>query len=382
MLDGMPNVIPAALRERARCHAGVVTRKQAVQAGLTPSKIAWLLRRRAWCQLHPGVYATFTGAVPRDARLWAAVLYAGDGAFLSHETAAWINSLTDEPPAIHVTIPITRRVIPPEGVVIHRSSRKPMTWRPPGIPPSTIAERTVIDLIQQAANVDAVIALVTRGFSQRLLQEAYLREEARGCKKLRWRRELDEIISLAAGGVHSPLEYRHDRDVQRAHGLPEPVKQARFQKPDGSWGYRDRCYPQYGGLVIELDGKRYHPEERRGQDTERDNQAAVTGATLRYGWDAVTRRACETARQEAAALGHRGWTGTLRPCSPGCRAVASAPPAVQLAGRGVPATGHPAPPARLGCPGRYASSARSTAAVSARSGSTTCAPASRSSADE
>ena len=31
------------------------------------------------------------------------------------------------------------------------------------------------------------------------------------------------------------------------------------------------------------------------------NQAAVTGSTLRYGWNDVTRKACETARQEEAA---------------------------------------------------------------------------------
>ncbi|MGH3280913.1 MAG: hypothetical protein ACRDNW_17510, partial [Trebonia sp.] len=48
----------------------------------------------------------------------------------------------------------------------------------------------------------------------------------------------------------------------------------------------------------------------------------VTGATLRYGWSDVTRRACETARQEADALRNRGWTGTLKPCSPDCRVVA------------------------------------------------------------
>ncbi|HEY0935691.1 MAG TPA: hypothetical protein VGD91_18330 [Trebonia sp.] len=100
--------------------------------------------------------------------------------------------------------------------------------------------------------------------------------------------------------------------MQRAHGLPEPARQARFRQPDGSNGYRDRCYPEYGGLVIELDGKRFHPEERRGRDRTRDNQAAVTGSRLRYGWDDVTRRACETARQQAGALRHRGWAGALR----------------------------------------------------------------------
>jgi hypothetical protein len=141
-------------------------------------------------------------------------------------------------------------------------------------------------------------------------------------KKLRWRHELDEIISMAAGGTHSVLEYRHDRDVQRAHGLPEPVKQARFRKPDGTNGYRDRYYPEYGGLVIELDGKRFHRDEQRDRDQERDNQVAVTGSTLRYGWSEVTHQTCETAKQEAHALRNRGWTGKLEPCSPSCRAVA------------------------------------------------------------
>lgn len=196
-----------------------------------------------------------------------------------------------------------------------------MVWRPPGVPPYTIAEETVIDLVQAAANEDDVIALVTSGFNRKLLTESHLRVVAQTRKKLRWRDELDEIISMAAGGTHSVLEYRHDRDVQRAHGLPEPVKQAKFRKSDGTYGYRDRYYPQYGGLVIELDGKRFHLGEQRGRDRERDNQAAVAGSTLRYGWSDVTRKACETARQEADALRHRGWNGTIEPCSPDCRAV-------------------------------------------------------------
>ena len=68
-------------------------------------------------------------------------------------------------------------------------------------------------------------------------------------------------------------------------------------------------------------GRRFHEDEQRGRDQERDNQAAVTGSTLRYGWNDVTRRPCETARQEADALRHRGWAGNLKPCSPGCLAA-------------------------------------------------------------
>lgn len=323
MLDGVPNLTPAPLRQQILNQAGIVTRKQAIRAGLSADKVAWLLKQGTWRTVFRGTYATFTGPTERKALLWAAVLYAGQGAYLSHRTAAILNRLTDDTPSvIDVTIPSNRRVEVPKGLTIHLSSHKPMIWTPPGTPPYSIAEETVLDLVQGVTDKDEVIALVTSGFNRKLLTENHLKAVARTRKKLRWRDELDEIISLAAGGAHSPLEYRHDRDVQRAHGLPEPVKQAKFRKPDGTNGYRDRYYPQYGGLVIELDGKRYHPDDQR--DRERDNQAAVTGTTLRYGWVDVTRKACETARQEAAALRNRGWTGTLKPCSPGCRAVAVA----------------------------------------------------------
>jgi hypothetical protein len=362
-LAGVLSDIPVTVRRQIRDQGGVITRRQAAQAGLSSDKVRWLLTRGDWRQVHRGVYVTFTGPVGRRASLWAAVLYAGRGAYLSHETAAEINGLSDdESPAIAVTIPASRRVRPPAGVVIHHSSRKAITWRPPGMPPYTVAEETVVDLVQAAAAVDDVIALVTRGYGRRLLIEDQLRRVAGERKKLRWRCELDEIIQVAAGGAYSLLEYRHDRDVQRAHGLPEPVKQDRFRKPGGGWGYRDRCYPQFGRLVIELDGRRFHPDEQRGRDQERDNQAAVTGATLRYGWDDVTRRACETAEQIAEALHNRGWAGALQPCSPSCRAVAGRRPGTGPAG--------------------YGRSARSTDAVSVRSGSTASAPAmARSSAE-
>jgi hypothetical protein len=323
ILGCVNNEIPRSLRDKASSQAGLVARAQALDAGMSLKAVQWRLKTGAWRPVHPGVYLTLTGPVTGRARLWAAVLYAGRGAYLSHETAAEINRLKDDrSPAIHVTIPANRRVKPPKDVVIHTSSYTAMLWRPPGVPPYTIAEETVIDLVQAAIGKNDVVALVTGGFSRRLLAGDLLRTLARSRRKLRWRHELDEIIDRAAGGAHSPLEYRHDRDVQRAHGLPEPVRQAKFRKPDGTWGYRDRCYPQYGGLVIELDGKRFHPDEQRDRDRERDNQAAVTGSTLRYDWDDVTSRPCETARQEASALRHRGWTGTLKPCSPTCRAVA------------------------------------------------------------
>jgi hypothetical protein len=319
ILSLVRNEVPRALRERVRLQAGVVSRQQALQAGMPGEVIAWKVRSERWPQLYPGVYATFPGTVPRNALLWAGVLYAGPQARLSHHTAAELHRLSDEPdPALHITIPESRRVRPPAGVVIHRSARLGRLWQPVGLPPHTFVDETIIDLVAAAGTVDEVVALVSTAFGRNLASEAHLRRLAAERVRMRWRRELSEIISECARGAHSPLEYRYDRDVQRAHGLPEPVRQAAFRKRDGSRGYRDRYYPDYGGLAVELDGQRFHPPEQRIRDIERDNQAAVSGATLRYGWDAVTRRPCETAVQVAEALRHRGWAGAVTPCSPYC----------------------------------------------------------------
>ncbi len=319
----MRETIPSGLLEQARWQAGLITREQALCAGLSSSAIRSKVAHTRWQQVHRGVYATYTGSLAREARLWAAVLYAGPGARLSHESAAEIVRLTDRrSPSIHVTIPANRRVKPPPGVVIHISSSGSAGWRyARGIPPHTFAEETVIDLVHGAGDLNDVIAYVTGAFGRKLTTKERLMQEVAARPRLRWRADLGEIIAAGAGGAHSVIEYRYDRDVERAHGLPPASKQVPFTKPNGSKGFRDRCYEGYG-LIIELDGKQYHPDELKGRDQDRDNHAAATaGSTLRYGWIDVTRKQCASAAQVHAALTRRGYTGPLKPCSPTCGAL-------------------------------------------------------------
>src|ERR1700722_271817 len=166
----MGDVIPKTLRALAGGQAGVVTRQQALGAGMSPGAIAAKIKFGRWQRVHVGVYATFTGPVTRDAQLWAAVLAAGPGAQLSHQTAAEINRLTDrESPLIHVTIPANRRITQPKGVIIHISSNLTFGWRfARGVPPYTFAEETLVDLVHGATNIDDVIAHVTAGFAKKL----------------------------------------------------------------------------------------------------------------------------------------------------------------------------------------------------------------------
>jgi len=134
----------------------------------------------------------------------------------------------------------------------------------------------------------------------------------------RWRADLHELIIAAASGDHSVLEFRYHRDVERAHGRPEPDKQVPFTGPGGRRGRRDRVYEEYG-VVVELDGRLAHPQVNRWRDKTRDNAAAAAGKQpLRYGWEQVGWEPCATAAEVARVLRLHGWEGRPRPCSPGC----------------------------------------------------------------
>ncbi|HET9078950.1 MAG TPA: type IV toxin-antitoxin system AbiEi family antitoxin domain-containing protein [Trebonia sp.] len=315
--------IPPSLRQVIAEQAGVVSRQQLLRAGVSRSTIDSKVKRGRWQQVHRGVYCTFTGEVKWEARLWAAALYAGPGALLSHETAAEILGLANRRnPVIQVTVPACRRVHPQEGLAIHRSTFDYPRWRPQrGVPPHTFYAETIIDLVASAGTLDDAVAWVSRGIARNKISAAQLTAAARARRRFRWGEQIGDLIAQVAGGSHFPLEFRYDRDVERAHGLPPATKQSRFTKPDGTKGFRDRCYERYG-LIVELDGLEFHDEEQRVRDRARDNDAVVTvGATLRYGWPDVNRTPCETAAQVHRTLLKRGYRGTLRPCSAACRAL-------------------------------------------------------------
>ena len=135
--------VPQRVRETARLQCGIVSRSQAIAAGMPPGSVRSKLRTGCWLQVHRGVYATFTGPLPREAQLWAAVLYAGSGAVLSHESAGELQHLVDRPcGVIHVTVPASRRVTPVPGLVIHISDQPTRLDRyPAGQVPVTLVER-------------------------------------------------------------------------------------------------------------------------------------------------------------------------------------------------------------------------------------------------
>jgi hypothetical protein len=173
-----------------------------------------------------------------------------------------------------------------------------------------------LDLAAAADSLYDVCGWVTRGIGRRLTTEDRLRQAMVLRGKMRWRAELEELLSPAATGVHSPLEWRCHRDVERPHGLPAGTAQARA-RVGGRTAYRDKLYAKYG-IALELDGRLAHPADRRWDDIRRDNAAAANRiTTLRYGWIDVATRPCAVAAEITQVLMTRGFTGA-RPCSPRC----------------------------------------------------------------
>jgi very-short-patch-repair endonuclease len=300
---------------------GVFTWQQALGCGHTRSGIRAQLRAGRWRRFMGRVYASFTGPPARPSELWAVVLRAGRGAVLSHETAAELVGLVDEPSSlIHVTVPASRRVARIAGAVLHRSSRTRAARHPTRLPPQTRVEETVLDLVDRSRNLDEALCWVSRAGGRRLTTPHRLRQAMARRARLRWRDEVSAALVDVARGCHSVLELRYARDVERAHGLPAGHRQVVRRRRGGRW-YDDVCYHGFRTRV-ELDGRTAHPDEHRFRDLRRDNAAVTAGdAVLRYGWADVAGEACACAVQVAAVLCRNGWDGVLRRCGPDCGIV-------------------------------------------------------------
>ena len=310
---------------------GVLARWQAPAAGLSPAAIDARLRRGRWQSLYHGVYAAYTGVPPRESLLWAGLLRAGPGAVLSHHTAAELDGLTDRPsPVTHVTIGSERHVRlcghdergPTPRLVVHRTERLDAIRHPARTPPRTRIEETVLDLVQLSASFDDAFSWLSRGCGRRLVTVQLLREALVLRSRTRWRDATIGALALIAEGVHSNLEYRYVRDVERAHGLPEAKRQFRMAGGLSATGsqYLDNLYQRFG-VAAELDGRAYHLVEDRWRDIRKDNASAASGiVTLRFSWTDVNCRAYEVAAEVGAALRQRGWDGQPCRCGPACTA--------------------------------------------------------------
>jgi very-short-patch-repair endonuclease len=242
---------PPTLPDLARRQWGVVTRDQLVDAGMATRGISDWVRAGRLRRLHRGVYAFGHDRLRTEGYWTAAVLACGQGAVLSHRSAAALWNLRQAGAAlIDVTVPSRNGRVRRAGVRVHRSGRLSAeeVTRRDGIPVTTVA-RTLLDLTdvldRQALRRAITEAEYLNLFDLTSLDAVVDRNPGRGSAKLR------SAADTANDRTRSPLEDRFLGLLER-HGVERPLTNCWIA------GYEaDFAWPR-AGLVVELDGVAAH----------------------------------------------------------------------------------------------------------------------------
>lgn len=306
--------VPAAILRLARQQAGVVSRPQVFDAGVSRTVLSRLVADGRWGRLDRGIYRVPDVPASWLGLTWAGVLLGGDGARVGGRAAAVLNGLElGEPLPIEVLVPFGRHLTHRDWVRFVQERDRVRGRSTRAEPPRIRVEDTVLDLCADATDkvvVDLLTSAVQRGLTSCDAVQAALDR-----RRIAHRPFLQALLLDIASGVHSGLELGYLQNVERAHGLPDGRRQ---RARPGRTGYLDVLYEQYA-LVVELDGRVGHVGEGRWRDRRRDNVHTRAGLrTLRFGWHEVTHQPCEVAVEVAEVLIGVGWPGYPGRC-PRCR---------------------------------------------------------------
>jgi very-short-patch-repair endonuclease len=262
-----------------------------VALGIGPAAIDKRLSRGSLIEIHRGVYAVGHLAPAPFQREHAALLAIGDGAVLSHLTAAEVWGLgMGDGNGVHAIAPPRTGRRSRHGLVVHRPRTVPrdeVTGRH-GLPLTTVA-RTLVDLasvvdrraLERAIDKAEHLGLLDHGELERTLDRAPGR---RGTRTLR------RILATLEGPnrTRSELEERF-LALCRDAGLPLPRMNQRLGLSAGS-AEVDCLWPTQR-LVVELDGFASHSTRIAfGRDRWRDRQLRRAGfEPLRYTWNDIVR---------------------------------------------------------------------------------------------
>lgn len=294
-----------ALMELAGRQDGIVTRRDALNLGLTSDDVVRLVRRDVLHPVHRGVYHVGHPAPSRRARHRAASVAFGGTAGISHRPAAALRGVVfDDGAPIEVTTATGVRGTR-DGVRVHvaRGLTADDLVIVQGIACVTL-ERAMLDV---AARDRTQFALLFDAADRKRLvdPQRIARELGRG-------RPGSTVVGARLRSYAGPelteseLEERFLTRVVRHYGLPEPTLQAsplphRSQRVDVTWpGPR---------VAVELDSRTWHAIQATwGEDHERDLALRRAGwIPLRYTFNQVCEHPGDVADDLRRALdGRRG----------------------------------------------------------------------------
>lgn len=292
-----------AIAAIARRQHGAFNRGQALEAGLTRTKIEGRLARGLWERLDYGVFRMAGTPSTWRQQLVAACL-AGP-AVASHRSAAELWSFPGTRRDLIEVTALRHRRRKCDAVIWHESyllSPDQMT-EVDGIQ-VTRPLRTFLD-IAGVIERDELEVVRDDGIRRGLFTAASGLEMVQRLGPLRRGARLAEAVLETAVGTPRPpdsvLETRFAQLIRDA-SLPEPV--AQYPITDGDRTIRvDFAFPK-ARLAVELDGEEYHWGERAEcRDRSRDRLLARIGwRVLRFTWNDVVRRPDEVVADVAGAI--------------------------------------------------------------------------------
>lgn len=299
----------AALAALAARQHGVMTLAQLGALGLGARGVHHRLARGRLHRLHRGVYAVGHDALSIDGRRMAAVLACGEGALLSHRSAAAAWGLRPTARARWDVTTTRRGRRSPPGIDLHASA--PMhpddaaTLR--GVAITSVA-RTIVDLAA-VLGPDPLGRAVHQAEVLGLLDVAAVRAVLARLPRRRGSGALVAILSAPSPGpTRSTLEERFLALCRRG-GLPAPRCNAHVPTATALVEV-DALWPAER-VVVELDGAAVHRTRRAFHaDRRRDAALAAEGyVVVRLTWERVTREQRTVVEELRRVLAVR------RPCS-------------------------------------------------------------------
>lgn len=271
----------------AASQAGVISFRQAVGLGMTPSAIERRLRSGDWDRIYEGVFRIHWTPQTWEQGVRAALLRFGSKAVVSHRAAGFLLGLDGVAQIVELTVAGHYRSH--AGVIVHQVRELPPDlWDANGLP-ITSPTRTLIDLASVLREESLELALesalrVGLVSTQKVEQAVEKARRRRGIPKLR--SILGERYGAAPTG--SLFEVKFQR-VLRAADLPAPVRQ-HLVIVGGRSFYLDFAFPD-SQIGIECDGFGAHGG-RRSFDSDRERRTLLTSAgwrLLHFTWGDLSR---------------------------------------------------------------------------------------------
>jgi very-short-patch-repair endonuclease len=238
----------------------VISRRQLLALGYSSKGIEHRLRRGRLHVLHRSVYAVGRREVGEEGRWMGAVLVCGDGAALSHRSAAALYGIGSEriwertadlvTPLIELSVPGSagaRR----RGLRVHRRSLPAAELTSHRDVPVTAIVRTLIDLatLEPASRLERA---VNEADKHDLIDPEALRRAIEGHPGEPGVRPLRQILDKDTFLLSDEELERLFRPLARQAGLPLPRSKQIVDEFEVDFFWPDL------GLVVETDGWRYH----------------------------------------------------------------------------------------------------------------------------